>query len=135
MLGEPQSKSPRQSPRVFYFAFSPAVLSPATPSRNRRRRPKGGTDGENCFCNSPQFDATAANLLLRGVVLSVLCRNALTRSRYCEGMSENKIPPSCGGDLIYSTNRDQRTTVTMECGCITSLVQTSLCLTTAGSSR
>ena len=25
-----------------------------------------GTDGENCLCNSPQFDATAANLLLQG---------------------------------------------------------------------
>ena len=30
----------------FVWPFSPAVLSPATLSRNRRSRPKGGTDGE-----------------------------------------------------------------------------------------
>ena len=27
-----------------------------------------GTDGENCLCNSPQFDVATANLLLQGVV-------------------------------------------------------------------
>ena len=62
-----QNKASRHRLGAFVLAFSPAVLSPATPSRNSLRRPKGGTDGENCFCKSPQLDASAANLLLQGV--------------------------------------------------------------------
>ena len=55
----------------FVLPFFPPVPAPAPPICNRRSRPKGCTDGENCFCNSPQFDATAANLLLQGVAVRI----------------------------------------------------------------
>ncbi len=67
------SQQEKRSPKVvsfLVFSFFP-LSSPqrhpfATVSSN-----VVGTDGENCYCNSPQFDAAAANLLLQGVAVRI----------------------------------------------------------------